>query len=282
MSGIVNVLKPAGYTSNKVVSIIKHKLKAKKVGHLGTLDPSVAGVLPVCIDKATRLFDHYLQKNKTYRAIFIFGKTTDTLDSDGQITGISDKIPSTEEIIEGTKKLTGIQQQIPPHYSAKNINGQRAYTLARQNIEFTLKPKEVEIYRFELLSKISENAFLFEIACSAGTYIRSLIRDLAEHCGTVGYMGALIRTESGNFTIADAVEMDEITEKDIIKAETLLKDLETFDLHSDFYSRLINGIRVEVDSPDKQNIALYCNNQLIGIADIKDKQIIIKTNLRET
>ena len=135
-SGIINVLKPAGVTSNYVVTKIKKQLNVKKIGHLGTLDPSGAGVLPICINKATKLFDFYLNKDKIYRAVFVFGKETDTLDSDGNVTNAQNIDVAFEEIEGVIKDLCGKINQIPPKYSAKNVNGKRAYELARNNEEF--------------------------------------------------------------------------------------------------------------------------------------------------
>ena len=117
ISGIINVLKPAGMTSNKVLTEIKKKLHPNKIGHLGTLDPSAVGVLPVCINKATKLFDLYLKKDKEYRAIFVFGKTTDTLDGDGKVTDFDDKVISKAEIERVLPQHIGKIDQIPPKYS---------------------------------------------------------------------------------------------------------------------------------------------------------------------
>ena len=120
-SGIINVLKPAGITSNAVLSQIKRILHPQKIGHLGTLDPSGVGVLPVCIGKATKLFDYYLNKDKQYRAIFVFGKETDTLDSEGAITNSNNKIVLESEILQVLPKLICNVSQLPPKYSAKKI-----------------------------------------------------------------------------------------------------------------------------------------------------------------
>ena len=136
ISGIINVLKPAGITSNAVLSKIKRTLRPNKIGHLGTLDPSATGVLPVCINRATKLFDLYLKKDKHYRAVFVFGKETDTLDSDGVVINENSLIVSRNMLDDVLKSFVGRQKQMPPKYSAKKINGQTAYTLARNNVDF--------------------------------------------------------------------------------------------------------------------------------------------------
>ena len=162
-SGIINVLKPAGITSTAVLNRIKKQLNPNKIGHLGTLDPSGTGVLPVCINKATKLFDYYLKKDKEYRAIFVFGKETDTLDSDGKITQTYNKTITENDIQQVLDDFVGKQMQIPPLYSAKKISGKNAYELARSGKNFKLQPKEIEIYEIKLITKISFNTFLFDI-----------------------------------------------------------------------------------------------------------------------
>ena len=179
MNGIFNILKPTGMTSNAVLTKIKKRFNIKKVGHLGTLDPLATGVLPITIGKATKLFDYFLKKDKIYKAVFTFGKTTTTLDSEGDVTSESSVIPTKEQIESVLSKLVGEVDQVPPNFSAKNVNGQRAYTLARQEVDFVLPPKRVSIYGIELLSQVSENSYLFNIHCSSGTYIRSIAREMA-------------------------------------------------------------------------------------------------------
>lgn len=281
ISGIINVLKPAGITSNQAISKIKRILKPNKIGHLGTLDPSGTGVLPVCINKATKLFDYYLKKDKHYRAIFVFGAETDTLDSDGKIVNTNDKIITSKDIISVLKGFVGKQDQMPPKYSAKKVNGKTAYDLARNNIDFELKPKEIEIYNIQLLTEISQNKFLFDIHCSSGTYIRSIARDIAYKLGTYAYMSAIIRISSGNFNIEDSVRLDDITEQSIIPIEKILEDKQNIFVNDKFYDKLCNGCTIIVNEIDKLNVVVYCKNELFGIADIVNGKLKIHTNLRE-
>ena len=281
ISGIINVLKPAGMSSNAVLSVIKKKLHPNKIGHLGTLDPSGTGVLPVCINKATRLFDYYLKKDKQYRAVFVFGKETDTLDSDGIITQEQDVDIKLKDIEKVISKFIGKIQQMPPKYSAKKVAGKNAYQLARNGIEFDLKPKEIEIYNIKILHKLSKNTYLFEIDCSSGTYIRSLVRDIAKELNTVGYMGAIIRTKSGNFDIDNSINFDSITEESIIPLKNILKDWQNIFINNDFYDKIINGCAIKVNLQDTKNCVVYCKEQLIGIGDIDCGYLKIKTNLTE-
>ena len=281
ISGIINVLKPAGMTSNHVVSNIKKVLKPKKIGHLGTLDPSGTGVLPVCINKATKLFDYYLKKDKVYRAVFVFGKETDTLDSDGNIIKQENVDIEQQDLEKVLSKFIGKFEQYPPKYSAKNINGQKAYDLARNGVDFELKSKLIEVYSIKILHKIKKNTYLFEIHCSSGTYIRSIARDIAKELNTVAYMGAIIRTSSGNFDIKDSVKLENITEGNIIPIKNILQSWQNIFISNQFYDKIINGCSIKVDMDDAKNLVVYCDDELIGIGDIENGHLKIKTNLQE-
>ena len=281
ISGIINVLKPAGMTSNQVLSHIKKVLHPNKIGHLGTLDPSAVGVLPVCINKATKLFDLYLKKDKEYKAIFAFGKTTDTFDSDGLITKIDNKTITESQIKAVLPKLIGKINQIPPKFSAKNINGVRAYELARQNVDFEVKPKLIEIYDIELVEKIKENTFLFDIKCSSGTYIRSIVRDMAELLETCGYMAGLIRTKSGNFDIENSVKLDDITENSILPLKKVLIDRKNVFVNDEFYDKITNGCSIKTIENDVENCVVICKDEIIGLGDIKNNVLKLHTYLKE-
>lgn len=280
MNGIINVLKPTGLTSNKVVNIIKHKIGASKVGHLGTLDPNASGVLPVCINKATKLFDYYLNKNKEYIAVFEFGTETDTLDAEGEIIKKIDVFPTKEQILKVLPNFIGKINQMPPKYSAKNIGGVRAYKLARENIDFELQPKLVEIFDIQLIEKLDEKTYKFKISCSSGTYIRSIVRDIANKLNTVGFMLSLVRTKSGDFNIENSVELDNVTIDSIVPIEKILKNMQNISLFDALYDKIINGMTIEVNLADTKNILVFCKQELIGIGSIQNSFLKIKTNLR--
>ena len=220
MKGFVNINKPSGMTSSDVVVKVRGILRKasgekQKVGHLGTLDPIGTGVLPIAVGSATRLFDYMQEKVKVYRATFVFGQTTDTLDITGKITGESDAFPTREQIDVAVSAIHGEIDQIPPQYSAKSVDGVRAYDFARKGIEVDLKPKRITIYYIKTVDcdldgtpyKLDKNEYAFEIACSSGTYIRSIARDLAGALGTVAYMSSIHRIKSGDFEIQDAVTL---------------------------------------------------------------------------
>lgn len=284
MQGIVIINKPDTLTSNAVVSKVKKIFKQKKVGHLGTLDPLGCGVLPVTLGSATKLFDLYLNKTKKYRTIFKFGCETDTLDSNGVITSIDDKIITEEDIVNILPEFEGKMAQIPPKYSAKSIDGVRAYELARQNKEFELKAKEIEIYRIELIKKVEDNSFMFDITCSSGTYIRSICRDIAYRLGTVAYMSAILRIKAGDFSLENSIileELEELKEKAVTPIKDALSDMRQIIADETEAFRILNGQTLIVDYPDGDYLIVN-NDETIAIAVVANKRLKMKIHLKET
>lgn len=281
MNGIINILKPTGVSSNKILNIIKQKYKGEKVGHFGTLDPLACGVLPVAIGKATKLFDYFLNKDKEYIAVFKFGLTTDTLDSEGNIITEESVDISKEKILDILPQFHGIIDQTPPMFSAININGSRAYDLARRGHIVDIPSKKIKIYSIELINEIANNTFIFKINCSSGTYIRSLVRDMAKAFNTVGYMPQLIRVKAGPFSIQDANSIEEIQNNNfkVIKIEDVVS-LKKISITEDYYLKLSNGVKIKADFDENDDFLLYCKNELFGIACIENNIIKIKTNLR--
>lgn len=285
MIGFLNINKPVSLTSAKTVSIIKHKFKIKKIGHMGTLDPFASGILPIAIGKATRLFDFFLKFDKTYIADFDFGFETDTLDYTGNITYSGSKIPTTKEITDMLKCFEGKILQLPPKYSAKKVDGVRAYTLARNNVDFQLKHKEIEIKQIQLLEKKTNSTFRFKISCSSGTYIRSICRDLAHKLNSHATITQLIRCKSGTFVLENAVDLETLKQHDSIEM-FILKIDEVFNFPkynaTEFeYCKLINGVRLENNSNILPNTFLYYENNLVGLLDIKEDKVFLKLNLED-
>ena len=278
MKGIIVVDKPSNISSNKVVSIVK-KLTGEKAGHMGTLDPLASGVLPVCIGKATRLFDYFLKKRKTYLAEFTFGYMTDTLDCEGKVVAEGGRIPDRDEIIKVCSNMLGEINQVPPMYSAKSVNGVRAYELARKGVRIDLKPKLINIYKF-LLTEYNGARCAFEIECSSGTYIRSICRDLAVTMGTYATMTALRRVRSGPFSIEKSVSLDclniDTIIKNLINIDSVI-DLDTIELDDVDYIRFLHGLKIATD--EIGNYKIKHNDEVVAIAEAKDGIIHIKTNL---
>lgn len=250
--GFLFINKSKDWTSFDVVNKVKHLLKFKKVGHLGTLDPMATGVLIVTIGKATKLFDFLQQKAKTYLAKFEFGYSTDTLDATGNVTNSTDEIPTLEKIKNALPKFIGEINQIPPKFSAKSIDGKRAYDLARQNIEFELQPKLVNIYDIKLLN-YENNIATMEITCGSGTYIRALGRDIATNLKSCATMTELIRTKIGKVSIDDCVAINELNEDNIqnfiVPIDEFL-DCPTLNISIQNGQKLLNGQVVSVKIDD--------------------------------
>lgn len=212
MDGILNINKPLGMTSFKVVSRVKRITGERHTGHAGTLDPAASGVLPVCLGKATRIIEYLFDETKTYLAEVEFGVVTDSYDSEGAIISTSDPRNVTAEKIEAA--LSGFRgeiMQVPPMYSALKHGGQPLYKLARTGVEVERKPRRVHISSIEIKSWQPPVATL-EIDCGKGTYIRSLAHDLGTALGCGAYMKSLVRKRVGPFKIEDAATLEELEE----------------------------------------------------------------------
>ena len=267
--GIIPINKPKDWTSFDVVNKLKFKLKPLKVGHLGTLDPMATGVLLVTVGKATKLFDIMQEKTKTYVATFQFGYETDTLDSTGETKLKCDKLPTNDELLSVIPKFIGKISQIPPLYSAKSVNGVRAYELARQGVEFELKPKIVEIFNIKILSYVNGSLTL-EIECGSGTYIRSIGRDIAYELGSLATMTSLMRTKVGNFDLSDCLNIQEIddVQQSIVPIKSVLT-FESLNLDEKEMFKLLNGQRLNIIKADGV-YALEDEHDIIALIEVKE------------
>ena len=208
---IININKPTGWTSFDVVKKVRGILKEKKVGHAGTLDPFAEGVLVLGTGPDTKKLTNIASAKKTYRANLNLGKATDTLDLDGKISAEAVVPELTKETIASVlASFIGTKEQIPPMYSAKHVNGQRLYKLARKNKTIERDPVMISIDQICLLD-YTEPVITFEVTCSKGTYVRVLGADIAEKLGTVGHLTALTRISVGTYNIADATTIEELS-----------------------------------------------------------------------
>lgn len=202
--------KPLCWTSFDVVNKIRHKLKIKKVGHAGTLDPLATGLLIICTGKMTKRIDEFQAQEKEYTGKFVLGQTTPSFDLETQVSEAQDISFITNESINSVaQKFIGAIQQVPPIHSAIRINGKRAYALARKGKEPELKAREIIVKEFEITS-IEKPVVGFRVVCSKGTYIRSLVRDFGEALDTVAYLSELCRTRIGGFKLEDALSLDQV------------------------------------------------------------------------
>ena len=184
------------------------------------------------------------------------------------MTNTSDNIPSENDVLDLLNNIIGKHTQVPPQYSAKLVNGARAYDLARKGISVDLKGREIEIYNMEYLGK-NENTFYFDIMCSAGTYIRSIVRDMAYALNTVGFMSSLIRTEAGIFSIKEAVTLENLQTdllSNIITVDRYLENFCRYDVDEKFEKPLINGVKLKLNNLSDGSYAVYLKNDLFGVA----------------
>ena len=210
---IINIDKPIGWSSFDVVKKIKNITKHKKVGHGGTLDPFASGVLIIGTESDTKKLTGITNSDKAYEAQLELGKTTNTLDSEGEIVDTKQTPELDSDIIKSVlNKFLGKQKQKPPMYSAKKYKGVRLYKLARKNIEVERKDVDISIHNIELVD-YNKNIVRFVVECSKGTYVRVLGKDIAKKLDTIGYLSALKRTKVGDFLISDSVSIDGFQEK---------------------------------------------------------------------
>lgn len=203
----LNINKPIGFSSAKVVAIVKRITKAKKVGHAGTLDPFASGVLPIALNKATKTCQYIVDECKKYSFRIVWGEFRDTDDVEGKVMQVSPDRPTTSAIISALPHFVGKIKQTPSRFSALKIDGRRAYELARQEIAFEIKQREVEIFSLRLISNCNDFADL-EVECSKGTYVRSLARDICKKISACGYVSELTRLRVGKFLHEKTFSLD--------------------------------------------------------------------------
>lgn len=213
INGIVNIYKEKGYTSHDVVAVLRKVVGQKKIGHTGTLDPDATGVLPVCLGRATKVCELLTDHDKTYEALLLLGKTTDTQDISGEVLEERDPGSLTEEEVRSCiESFIGEYDQIPPMYSALKVNGKKLYELAREGKTVERKSRKVQIHGIRILEMNLPHVRM-EVDCSKGTYIRTLCHDIGEKLQVGGCMEELERTKVGRFLKEDAVTLDEVRQK---------------------------------------------------------------------
>ncbi|MDF2946023.1 MAG: tRNA pseudouridine(55) synthase TruB [Bacillales bacterium] len=267
MNGILPINKPAGMTSHDVVFKLRKILKTKKIGHTGTLDPDVTGVLPICIGNATKIVQFLTEDKKEYVCEVTIGTSTTTEDFSGEVVEFdnSHKIISREQVLDVLNKLTGEITQIPPMYSAVKVNGKKLYEYARAGKVVERPERKITIYEFELLDNFDkyEGEFIkinFRVLCSKGTYVRTIAVSIGEMLGYPSHMSRLVRTKSGTIQLKDCLTIEEVQEyfeKDqilnkLLPLETGLKSLSKLVVDSDTINKVLNGALLPV--PNNFNI----------------------------
>ncbi len=284
MNSIVNIYKPAGPSSFSMVQSVKNTLNVKKAGHIGTLDPLAEGVLPICLNRSTKIIQFLTRLNKSYTATMKLGESTDTQDSTGKIISLGDANNiSSEDIKKVLKNFIGKQQQTPPMFSAKKKNGVPLYKLARNGITINRDPVTVDIYSIEFLNK-DGNQVTFRVVCSAGTYVRTLCHDVGLKLGCGAHLTQLVREQVGHFNVQSSITLEELnqaqaqgtlTEK-LLKTEQALDFLPEISIFSEEKKPIVNGLPIlkryikKVPSefyPGMNLRVLSSENDLIAIVD---------------
>ncbi|MBR2645089.1 MAG: tRNA pseudouridine(55) synthase TruB [Clostridia bacterium] len=285
MEGIAAVLKPPSMSSSDVVVDVRRIYETRRVGHLGTLDPEAAGVLPVCVGRAVRLFDYLVDKQKTYLCEIVFGTATDTQDAQGTVTETSDRVV-TEAMLDGVlPQFTGRLLQTPPMYSALKYNGRKLYELALEGKEIPDKSREITIATLERAETLGKNRFLLSVVCSRGTYIRTLCSDIGKALGVPAHMAFLLRTASGAFTIDRTFTIAELEtmkaegrlSKSLICCEEAVSHLLRLDLKADRRKPAMNGLPTRTNAADGI-YRMYCGG-FLGVGTVQNGDAVLKVHL---
>jgi len=270
-------------TSNDLTRTLSKALGISKVGHTGTLDPGAAGVLPICLGKATKLTEYLLSDNKTYRCEMVLGIETDTLDAYGTVLRQSTDYPDENTIKIVLTEFIGDISQIPPAFSALKVNGNKLYELARSGIITQAQSRNVTVTRLDFIRFIHPNRVMFEVDCSKGTYIRTLCQDIGRRLGCGAYMSFLLRTASGKFLLSDAYTIDEIEEAAtlgsigniVISMDEALDQYGKVVISQNAYKRAVNGNIISfeeiISADDLVEAAIarvFCENRFIGMGKI--------------
>ncbi len=276
-NGIIVLNKPVKETSMNMVRKIKKKFNLKKVGHAGTLDPMAEGVLPILIGEATKFSDLLHESSKEYKFTVKFGIETNTMDSEGEVVEENNFVPSLIDIQNSLDKFKGKILQVPPKFSACKVDGKRAYDLARDNVDFTLNAKEIEINKLEIVDYESPYC-TFICECSKGTYIRTLAVDIAKSINSICYVTKLIRTKHGSFEMKSSKVIEDISEQDFIPLEKVLwKNI--LDLNDEQYNYIKHGQKAKSSIVNGVYVGCF-QGKIIGILDCLEGILSAKRMLK--
>ena len=287
MDGVVTLLKPPGMTSSNAVYDARHIFAEKRAGHLGTLDPGAAGVLPICLGRATRLFDLLVDKQKEYVFEVTFGTATDTQDAYGRVVARASCDVDNGRLIDALPSLTGTQMQTASVYSALKVGGKKMCDLARAGAEVTPKSREITIYELTLIEKSGRNRFLLRVRCSRGTYVRSLCVSLGDALGVPAYMSFLLRTSSGQFTLSDAHTVEELTKMQqagelpgaVKSVEDTVAFLPAVTLPEDRLTAAKNALETHMRGLPSGDVRLYCADTFLGVGASDGRSVKLKIHL---
>ena len=289
LDGWLIIDKPPGLTSTDVVNRVRRAFDAQKAGHGGTLDPLATGVLPIAFGAATKTVPYVMDGTKLYRFTLHFGEARDTDDADGKVTATAPARPTDEQIRAVLPRFMGAIMQVPPAFSAIKVAGERAYDLARDGRPPALEPRPARVDRFELLERVDPDTAIFEVASGKGVYMRSLARDLAMACGTLGHVAALRRLRVGPFTEGKAIPLDKLARAEdtppaspdlLLPVATALADIPALALTETEASGLRHGQAINLVTlmgripgtaePDGGLVRAMAGARVIGLARLED------------
>ena len=284
MDGVVNILKPPGMSSSNAVCDVRRIFGEKRAGHLGTLDPGAAGVLPVCIGRATKLFDYLVDKEKTYIFEIGFGMATDTQDAYGTVAARGEPHVERAALEAALPSFLGEQWQTAPLYSALKVDGRRMCDMARAGEIVTPKTRPVTIYELELVDQPAPSRALLRLVCSRGTYVRALAEDIGKRLGTCAYVAMLLRSAAGPFHAADAYtvpELEALRERGrlfeaVTRCEDALAHLPALRLDAARRKAALNGLETSVPRHAPGDVRLYADGFLgVGRVDNGSVKLVV-------
>ena len=286
MNGLILLDKPEGFTSFKAAAVLRRIYGTKRVGHTGTLDPMATGVLPILIGRSTRLCSFVLEADKKYTAGVRLGVTTDTLDITGEVLSESSVSVSDEQLNEALRRFICNYDQIPPMYSAIKKDGVRLYDLARQGQEIEREPRNVTIFKIDLISR-DGNDFVIDVHCSKGTYIRSLADDIGKYLGCGATLISLRRTDAAGFSIEACKTLEEIEadpEGCLLPPETAVPNFRSVHVSEAQCKRFRNGAALSIDrvrglkqADDGEIFKVFFEDMFLGLAEYSDETREINT-----
>lgn len=276
MNGFINLIKKRGISSNTALQEAKRKLKAKKAGHLGTLDPMAHGVLVLGINRGTKFSSYFLESDKTYKAEITLGASTDTDDAMGKTIEESSEKVCAKEVEIALKTFIGKSMQVPPSYSALKHKGKPLYKYAREGKPISKPPREVIIYSIKNF-EFKNNICICEIHCSKGTYIRSIARDLGNMLGVGGHLSDLERLGQGVFNIKNAYTIEQLNEDSILSIESAFPNFLNINLSSNETKFFLNGVKIKSQNYPDAIYKTYSDKGIfLGLGEVQDSNLKLK------
>ena len=292
MNGFFNVAKPGGMTSAAVVAVVRRATGEKRVGHAGTLDPEAAGVLPIMIGKAARLFDYLVDKEKEYVAVAAFGTATDTQDATGAVTETGSRYPDREAVEVACRALTGEIRQRPSVYSAIKVGGNPLYARARTGETAEAPERTGRIDGIEILGEEPEHGWKIRVQCGRGTYIRTLCHDMGRLCGCPAHMRSLIRTRSGFFRLEDAMTLEELRalaeekrlEGRLLAPDAPIQHLRRTEIPGKYARKVAAGAALPLpedggELPEGAVTRIYLEGAFWGIAERREDRLVWRAQI---